>query len=103
MPDKAVDPTRVPKDPGDRAALFAALRARILIQKEQLNERLAAGKINNVEFASEVNNLVAEAIRDSEGILEPSEFAEMFGIPHGAGVMPVLLDPAISALEDKSQ
>jgi len=79
-------------------AAFEELRNAILRQKDALDEKVESGELDEVEFAHQVNSLMASYMEQASGILSAEEFESYFGEPYNSAAKPVLVDPEIAAL-----
>jgi hypothetical protein len=77
---------------------FEELRLEVFREKDQLNEKVEQGKLDEIEFATKVNDLVARYMESAAKLLSPKDFEEYFGQSYQPGLRPTLVDPEIAAL-----
>jgi hypothetical protein len=86
------------KGKSGHARAFEQLRQEILREKDALDDKVESGRLGEVEFAHQVNDLMGRYMENAAKILTAGEFEEYFGEPYTAGAKPTLVDPEIAAL-----
>ncbi|HEY5177589.1 MAG TPA: hypothetical protein VII95_18680 [Terriglobales bacterium] len=89
---------RVAKGKADPDREFKELRDQILRAKDALDKKVECGELDEVEFATQVNNLMGEYLERASRVLSSEDFEQYFGEPYTPGAKPVLVDPEIAAL-----
>ena len=80
--------------PRAKAARVQQIRASLLASKAALDRAVRSGEIPPARFASGVNDLINQRLREAAEVLTPAEYERLYGIPPGMRIG--IVDPTIA-------